>query len=128
MIDRQKKNWLEWAVFAVSLVLVLGTLSYLVYSGATGGKAPASIEVRLGEPERRAGHFAVPVTVKNNGDQTAEGVHVRVALEQGGREQEYGELVIAFLPRKAEREGWVTFEHDPRAGDLKARVLGYEKP
>jgi uncharacterized protein (TIGR02588 family) len=39
-----------------------------------------------------------------------------------------GELTIAFLPRRATREGWVTFQQDPRAARLTARVLGYEKP
>lgn len=32
-----EKNWLEWIVFAVSLVLVVSTLGYLIYDGATFG-------------------------------------------------------------------------------------------
>jgi uncharacterized protein (TIGR02588 family) len=128
---RQKfeKNWLEWAVFGVGLALVAGTLAFLVYDGATAGDAPPSIEVRLGAPVPRGHNFVVPVTVINHGDQTAEGVHVEVVMESGGAaEPERGQFEIAFLPRRATREGWVTFRADPRAAQLKPRVLGYEKP
>lgn len=123
-----QKNWFEWMVFAVGLVLVVLTLGYLTYEGATMGSEPPSLEVRLGAPEQRAHNFIVPVTVKNHGDQTAGGIHIEVLMESGGEEKARGELDIPFLPRHATREGWVTFDEDPRGAQLKARVLGYEKP
>lgn len=124
-----QKNWLEWVVFAAGLVLVLSALAYLVYDGATMGSDPPLIEVRLGTPEAHAHNFIVPVTVLNHGDQTAEGVAVEVSMATGGAEEPArGELTIAFLPRRATREGFVTFHQDPRAAHLTARVLGYEKP
>jgi len=123
-----EKNWLEWVVFGVGLVLVVGTLSYLAYDGATASDAPPNIEVRLGEPQRQEHDFVVPVTIINHGGQTAEGVHVEVVLESGGAEIERSEYGVAFLPRLATREGWVAFRTDPRSGQLKPRVLGYEKP
>ena len=43
-----EKNWLEWIVFAVGLVLVARTLAYLAYDAATISDAPPSIEVRTG--------------------------------------------------------------------------------
>lgn len=124
-----EKNWLEWIVFAVSLVLVVSTLGYLVYDGATFGDAPPRIEFVLGTPQRQLNHFLVPVSVTNRGEQTAEGVHIEVVLESGGKEQESGEFEIAFLPRHSTRKGWVTFQTDPRTVEqMKARVLGFEKP
>ena len=45
-----EKNWLEWVVFGVGLLLVVSTLAYLVYDGATSADGPPDIEVRLGEP------------------------------------------------------------------------------
>ncbi len=124
-----EKNWLEWAVFGVGLVLVAGTLGFLVYDGATSaGDAPPSVRVELGTPEPKGEHFAVPVTVTNDGGQTAEGLTVEVTLEREGAEAERGEFGVAFLPRGGRREGFVTFRTDPRTARLVPRVLGYEKP
>ena len=128
-MSKPQKNWVEWVVFVVGLALVLSALAYLVYDGATMSSDPPSIEVRLGSPEARAHNFIVPVTVTNHGDETAEGVAIEVLMEGGGGgEPTRGELTIAFLPRRATREGFVTFQQDPRAARLNARVLGYEKP
>ncbi len=124
-----EKNWFEWIVFAVGLMLVLATLSYLAYDAATITDAPPSIEVRVGEPLQRPHNFIVPITLINHGDQTAEGVLIEVVLESGGEEKERGELTVAFLPRRSTREGWVAFQTDPRTVErTKARVLGYGKP
>ena len=124
-----EKNWFEWGVFAVSLTLVLATLGYLAYDAATITDAPPSIEVVTGTPQERPHNFIVPVTLTNHGDQTAEGVQVEVVLESGGAEQERGEFTVAFVPRRATREGWVAFQTDPRTVErIKARVTGYEKP
>ena len=129
MTKRKKieKNWLEWAVFGAGLALVLGVLGFLAYDGATAGDSPPQFQIELGQPERRDEHFDVPVRVRNRGGETAEGVHVEVALEGAG-ESERGEFVLAFVPRGGTREASVTFRADPRAGTMRARVLGYEKP
>ena len=122
-----EKNWLEWVVFGVGLVLTASVLGYLVYEGVHMGDTPPDIALSLGPPERRGEEFLVPVAATNRGDETAEGIHIEVRLETGGA-GERGEFTIAFLPRRATREGWVTFRTDPRSGRLKPRVLGYEKP
>jgi len=127
-MKKVQKNWLEWIVFAVGLILVSYTLGHLIFAGASMGREPPSIEVRLGSSERRQFNFVVPVKVINHGDETAAGVRIEVVMEAGGEEKERAELDVAFLPRHATREGWVTFEQDPRTAQLKARVLGYQKP
>ncbi|MGH9942978.1 MAG: hypothetical protein ACRD9R_11550 [Pyrinomonadaceae bacterium] len=129
-MTKVEKNWLEWTVFGASLCLVLGVLTYLGYEAIKTGDRPPSIEVRLGAPAQAAQGYMVPVAAVNRGDQPAEGVTVEVTLEAavGGAVAERGEVVFAFLPRSATREGWVTFHTEPRAALLKARVLGYEKP
>ena len=124
-----EKNWLEWLVFAASLILVLSTLGYLVYDTATIKNAPPNIVFQLGKPQPQLNYFTVPVVVTNKGDETAEGVQIEVILQKNGKEQESAEFDIAFLPRHSTRQGWVTFETDPRTVDeMSARVLGFEKP
>ena len=128
-MKKLEKNWLEWIVFAASLVLVLSTLGYLVYDVATIGEVPPNIEVQLGQPQQQSNRFLVPLSVTNSGGETAEGVHIEVTLESGGKEQESADFEIAFLPRNSTREGWVTFKTDPRTVEqMQARVLGFEKP
>jgi uncharacterized protein (TIGR02588 family) len=126
---RLEKNWFEWIIFSVGLVLVLATLGYLAYDAATITDAPPTLEARAGASLERPHNFIIPVTLINHGDQTAEGVLVEVVLESGGQEKERGEMTIAFLPRRSRREGWVAFQTDPRNVErIKARVMGYEKP
>jgi uncharacterized protein (TIGR02588 family) len=125
------KHPLEWAVFAVSAVLVAGTLGYLVWDAATTGSSPPRISVEVGPPAPAtpAGtSWTVPVTVRNDGHETAEGVRVEVALERPGIPPEVAEIEIAFVPRESRRQGWVTFAADPRLGHLTGRAVGYEKP
>jgi uncharacterized protein (TIGR02588 family) len=133
-MKRGDKHPLEWAVFAVSLVLVIGTLGYLVYDAVRGSlsapdpSAPPEIAVRLGKAQRSGAVYAVPVEVHNRGEERAEGVHVEVVLEIPGRQPERAEFEVAFAPRQSVRHGWVTFTQDPAAGRLMGRALGYEKP
>lgn len=128
-MNMPEKNWLEWTVFAAGMVLVAGVLGHLTYDAVTCGDGPPIIEVRLGDAEQNAHNFSVPVKVMNHGDTTAEGVHIEVTSETGDEgEPERSDIDIPFVPRGATREGWVTFQTDPRAAQLKARVLGYQKP
>jgi uncharacterized protein (TIGR02588 family) len=127
-MNKVQKNWFEWLVFAIGFMLVAFTLGYLIFAGVTLGDAPPSLEVQLGAPEQHYHNFIVPVTVINHGDETAAAVHIEVVMESGGAAKDRSELEMTFVPRHSKREGWVTFEQDPRTAQLKARVLGYEKP
>ena len=129
MKKKLEKNWLEWAVFIIGLILVISALGYLAYDGATLGDAPPRLEVRTGTPQQHPSNYIIPVSITNHGDQTAEGVQIEVVLLSGGEEKERGEFTVAFVPRGSTREGYVAFQTDPRAAEqIKARVLGYEKP
>jgi len=124
-----RKNWLEWGVFAVSAVLVVGVLGYLVYDGAGSNGDSPRIAVTLGAPEQQADVYVIPVTIRNTGSHTAEQVAVEVELEgiDGGRE--VATLELDFLPREGSRRGWVTFRSDPRsARTLRARATSYNEP
>lgn len=124
------KHPLEWIVFAVSLAIVTGTLGFLAWDAVQdgGSDSPAVLSIELGRPEPRDGAWAVPVTVRNQGDQTAEGVKVEVILETPGAEPEKADFEADFVPRRSKREGWVTFRGDPGRGRLSGRAVGYETP
>ncbi len=127
-MKKPKKNWLEWSVFALSLVLILATAGILIHEQLSLGEKPAEPHLKLGRPVARDGYFAVPVTVVNRGDETAANVHLSVVLHLPDGPEETAEFDLPYLPRRATREAWITFRQDPRAGKLEPRVLGYQKP
>jgi uncharacterized protein (TIGR02588 family) len=123
-----RKNALEWSVFAISLCVVVAALGYLAVSALRAEKTPPDLRVFAGTPDTRAGVHRLPLLVRNLGDATAESVRIEVVLQRGGREVERAELDLAFVPRKSEREGWVTFRHDPRGCAIVSRAVSYERP
>jgi uncharacterized protein (TIGR02588 family) len=127
-MSRVEKNRLEWIVFAIGLVLVLGTVGILLRDAVVEGEGPPDLTVELGPAERRGQGWAVPVTVKNRGGETAGGVRVRVSLELSGGAREEAEFDVAFVPRGSQRQGWIHFTRPPSSGRLTGRVAGYEQP
>ena len=123
-----KKNPLEWAVFALSLVVVLGALGALAYGALTGGDTPPDVAVELGQPQQGTAGFAIPVMLRNRGDTTATAVEVEMTLERSGQEVDAGAFTAAFLPHGSSAEGWVVLQQDPASGKLSAAVKGYERP
>lgn len=123
-----QKNWLEWTVFSLSMLLVVGILGYLSYDAITTADAAAELVLETGAPISQTGGYAVPVTVTNNGDQTAEGVTIAVSLLRNGSDIEQGEFQAAYVPRHSSVEGWVIFHTDPATAHLEARILGYQQP
>jgi uncharacterized protein (TIGR02588 family) len=122
-VKSPEKNRLEWGVFWCSLVLVLAVVAYLTYSAFTSGDRPPQLSVTLGGAQQVPAGYAVPVSVSNSGDTTAENVRVEVALEGNA---ERGEVVLAFVPQGATRRGWVTFRTKPAQERLRSAILGYE--
>lgn len=127
-MKKSEKNLLEWVVFGIGLILTLGVVGSLVWDAASGGRRPPDPRVELGAPQPRGQGWSVPVTVRNVGEETAEGVQVLVVLELPGGEREEAELEMPFVPRRSKREGWVHFVHPPASGRLSGRVTGYEQP
>ncbi len=122
-----EKNVLEWTVFAVGLILVLATVGYLVREAISGASSAPQVVVHLGSPEQVTEGFQVPVTVVNQGDQSLEGVSVKV-IRVAGTEREEGVLNIAFLPRDSRHEAWITFRGKPGDGQVQVGPVTYASP
>jgi uncharacterized protein (TIGR02588 family) len=123
------KNALEWAVFVVSLLLVLSILAYLGYQAYTDKPATPDLVVEYYHDPSANAPNRYRVVVHNLGGETAEEVVIELSLEKGGEEIENAELGIAFAPKESKREGWVNFKQDPASADtLVARVVSYKRP
>jgi uncharacterized protein (TIGR02588 family) len=127
-VTKPEKNLLEWAVFAVGLVLVVATLGYLVRESIADHGKPPEVVVRLGEPRPSESGYLLPVEVTNTGQATAEDVLVPIFLEMSDGSREEAELSIAFLPRNSKRNGWVSFRGDPSQGTLGLGAIAFEVP
>ena len=117
-------------VFACGALLVLSTLGILAYDAITASHTPPRVSVKIGEVRRTADGYAVSLTARNDGDQTAEGVKIAATLmPRGGKTgEERGEFQINYLPQDSSSSGWISFKTDPRHGKLEAHVSGYSVP
>lgn len=137
-----RKNWLEWTVFAAGLLLLIATTGYLGYQALVHGQ-PAALRVTLGTPwtpdDDHPARVVVPVTVHNDGGQTAAEVKIEVSVVRGGDDRstrstssteplERRELTFTFVPHMSSRSGALTFEHRPAPEELHAQVLSYLEP
>lgn len=126
---RPETSWLEWVMFGVGSVLLLGTLGLLVYEALKFEDEPPHITVDIGSTDARRGTYGVPVTVRNTGGETASSVEIQITAFFSGGVQQQGHITFDFVPTHSTAKGWVTFERPPSASDsIRARVLGYRLP
>lgn len=119
----EEKSWLEWLVFALSVLLIMTVIGFLVYDLSRDKGMPPEIHVTLGEPAAAPHGFVVPVTVTNKGQQTAQELQVEVTRE--GADSEQAEFQIDFLSAGEVRQGWVGFSETSLELRFKTRVKGY---
>ena len=119
-----RRNGLEWAVFALGVLLVGTVLVYLAVQSLGGSEGSAALQVRLGSAEARAGQALVPVVVTNEGDRVAEDARIEVCAAGGAP---CAEVTFPYVPSQAERRGHVGFARMP-TGPLTARVVSYREP
>ena len=125
---KARKNPLEWTVFAISALIFAALVLYLAYDALRRPSAPPQIEVTTGTIERQGDWWAVPVTITNHGEETAENARVEISLQQDDKDVEVAEVTVAFLPRRSRREAMALFRSDPDGRTVTARAIAFEKP
>lgn len=126
---QNKKNWLEWTVFAVGLGLVLAVLGYLVYKTVTHTSGPPELYVEYFPEPGRYEPNRYHVILHNKGYETAESITVELSLYKNGQEPEKAQLDFDYCPRESTREGWVSFSSPPgRSDTIRTRIMAYERP
>lgn len=123
-----RRNWLEWVTLTISSIVVISTFGYLSWLALTAENMDASLTATVGEIRQNGDTFDVSVTVRNEGDKTAENVRVNLVLETPGKGTDEAELMIPYVPYHSERKGTASFESDPREGRLTTAVRAYQHP
>ncbi len=123
-----KRNWLEWAILAISVAGVVVLVGYLLVAGfSTSGPALIRAEVATAEAAHGPdGGWLVPLTVRNEGGTAAVSIVVEGTADVSGKE-ESSELAIDLLAAGSEVALVLGFSGEPE-GEVHVRVVGFETP
>ena len=118
----------EWVTMGLSVVLVLGTVGYLVYLGLRGDPplVPVQITVLADQSREKAGRYVVPVEVRNQGQRTLKNLKVRLSQRTAGGREEAGDLTIDYLGERATATVYVYLNKDPREQPLEVEPSNYQ--
>ena len=117
-----------WGIALLGLVLVLGSIVFMLYEAAAGDSSPPDVTVRADSIRPTRNGFLVEFRAINEGGSTAEGLTVEGELRDGTESVETSNTIIEYVPSHSEREGGLFFTSDPRQYELRLRAKGYEKP
>ena len=123
-----KRNWLEWAILAISVAMVVALVGYLLVAGlSNGGPAMLRADVATAEATHGPdGGWLVPLTVRNDGGMAAVSIVVEGTATIAGAE-ESSELTIDLLAAGSQVELTLGFSGVPD-GEIQVRVVGFETP
>jgi uncharacterized protein (TIGR02588 family) len=117
----------EWLLAAVSALLFVGGLAYLVTHGVTGGDGPADLRIvhTLAQQDPRRVDF----TLVNMGQRTAAHVQVKgQVLEKNGAVAEESHAVIDYAPEGSSVPGSLIFYRDIRGLEFRITTEGFNEP
>lgn len=116
----------EWVTLIVSVSVLAAMFAIVTYLYVAGDGDPVMIrtEAELNQIRVSDDAFHVPVTVVNDGDETAGNVQIQAELKIGD-ENETSEFSIMILAANDRETGIVAFSRDPRDGELTVRVASY---
>lgn len=123
----RRSRW-EWVAAAVSTLLVLGVVGYLLYDAVARPRTPPSIRVAADTVLHSGGLWLVEFRATNAGHETAAGVKIEGELMRGDSAVESSEAVLDYVPGRSVRHGGLFFRRDPRAYRLELRAHGYQEP
>lgn len=117
MADEVRFNTLEIIVFCIGVILTLSLLGYLSYEVvAVEDGHPPQLEV-TSRYDPDLSDYTYHVTVRNNGEETATSVAVKMTLYQKGKAKETGIFNIDYIPVHSEEKGLVTFDVKKQPAD-----------
>ncbi|HEX2248993.1 MAG TPA: hypothetical protein VHH32_01510 [Gemmatimonadales bacterium] len=119
---------LEWIVAAVSALLVLGVIGFLLYDGVVSPKTPPDVRVEVDSIQQAGPGFLVILRARNDGHNTAADVIIEGELMADSGRVETSETTIDYVPAGGEQRAGLYFTRDPRRLKLRLRAHGYRDP
>lgn len=119
---------LEWGVAAVSALVVLAVVGFLLAEGLGEPPTPPEVHVTATAVRPLAIGHLVEFEAANRGGTTAARVEVEGTLRRGGATVETASATLDYVPEDGSRRGGLYFSADPRAHALELRATGYARP
>src|SRR5687767_5662393 len=116
MADKNSKTsdkipLLEWIVAAFGLVLVVGTIGFMMYQAFTVKDTPPGFKISIERIDQTNSGYVVIFKVINEGEQTASGVEIEGELRRGAESIEKSNVTIDYAPSKSELKGGLFFKN-----------------
>jgi uncharacterized protein (TIGR02588 family) len=118
----------EWIVAAVSALLVLGVIGFLVYDGVRSADTPPDVTIELDSIQPAGPGYLVLFRARNGGRSTAADVIIEGELMADSGRVEASETTIDYVPPGGLERGGLYFTRDPRRLKLRLRAQGYRDP
>lgn len=123
---RPDRSPAEWITLGFGIVVIAVLVALVTYLHAVGGSNPPVIVATPLEMEMRqdADLYYLPVSVRNDGNRTAEDVVILGELNHAGA-TETGEFTLDVLAGGETRRGTLVFSGDPATGALTVRATSF---
>lgn len=118
---------LEKLFTVMSLLLLLGVASFLVWQWISGSTPPA-FKIEAEAPHKRGDFTNIEVTVENTGNETAKSVQVMAEATGADGKPVDSQATLDWLPGNSKRTVSLVFPLDTDTSGAVVRVAGYEQP
>jgi len=126
-MDSRTPSW-EWAVAAVSTLLVSAFIGYVLYLALTASSDPPDISVHSRGMHSSATHLVLIEVLNMGGQAAAQLTIVGELADSQGQVVEANEITFDYLPPQSSRKGGLIFTRDPNLHSLHIRPTGWIEP
>lgn len=118
----------EWIVAAISTVIVLGAIGFMLYEALSEPASPPKITIQVDSIVTTSSGYIVEFTAENRGQTTAQGLQIEGQLKSDTGTVQTSSVTIDYVPQEARRAGGLFFSEDPRRYRLELQPKGYDRP
>jgi uncharacterized protein (TIGR02588 family) len=126
--ETQQTSLWEWAAAALSTVVVLGAIGFMLNEAFTVPSSPPMITVRVDTIVAAGSGYVVEFRAQNSGQTTAAGLTIEGELRSDTGTVEKSNVTIDYVPAGSHRRGGLLFTHDPARYTLQIQPKGYDRP
>jgi uncharacterized protein (TIGR02588 family) len=118
----------SWTAAAFGLVLVIGSVGFMLFKAFTGDASPPRIAIEVDAITRHEQGYLVQMIVMNHGGLAAADLVVEGVLRTDAENEETSTITLGYVPSGSHRRAGLFFSQDPQKFDLQVRAKGYELP